>query len=93
MSLIQNSGSNTPHDLSGNKTRKFQKGWTVEQETLLAKWSDYASCYRWLHDRTEKKLSKYNNAITIPVIVLSTVVGTASVGLTGLVGDIPNGQK
>ena len=93
MSLVKNSGSNTPRDLSGNKARKFQNGWTSEQETLLAKWSDYASCYRWLHDRTEKKLSNYNNAITIPVIILSTVTGTASVGLTGLVGDIPNGQK
>jgi hypothetical protein len=93
MSLVKNSGSNTPRDLSGNKARKFQNGWTSEQETLLAKWSDYASCYRWLHDRTEKKLSAYNNAITIPVIILSTVTGTASVGLTGLVGDIPDGQK
>lgn len=90
---MKNSGSNTPRDLSGNKARKFQNGWTSEQETLLAKWSDYASCYRWLHDRTEKKLSAYNNAITIPVIILSTVTGTASVGLTGLVGDVPDGQK
>jgi hypothetical protein len=46
-----------------------------------------------LHDRTEKKLSSKNNLITIPVIILSTITGTASVGLTGLVGDIPNGQK
>lgn len=93
MSQQKGSGANTPRDLSGNKARKFQNGWMKEQEVLLAKWSDYASCYRWLHDRTEKKLSAYNNAITIPVIVLSTVTGTASVGLTGLVGDVPNGEK
>lgn len=92
-SLLKNSGSNTPRDLSGNKARKFQNGWTSEQEVLLAKWSDYASCYRWLHDRTEKKLSYYNSGITIPVIILSTITGTASVGLTGLVGDVPNGEK
>jgi hypothetical protein len=93
MSQTKGSGANTPRDLSGNKARKFQNGWMKEQEVLLAKWSDYASCYRWLHDRTEKKLSAYNNAITIPVIILSTVTGTASVGLTGLVGDVPNGEK
>lgn len=93
MASLKNSGTHTPRDLSGNKARKFQNGWTPEQEILLAKWSDYASCYRWLHDRTEKKLSQYNNAITIPVIVLSTITGTTSVGLSGLVGDIPNGQK
>jgi hypothetical protein len=88
-----NSGTNTPTDLSANKVKKFQNGWTEEQEILLAKWADYAACYRWLHDRTEKKLSRANNRITIPVIILSTIVGTASVGLNGLVGDIPNGQK
>ena len=92
-SLMNHSGSNTPRDLSGNKARKFQNGWTSDQEVLLAKWSDYASCYRWLHDRSEKKLSSYNTAITIPVIILSTITGTTSVGLTGLVGDVPNGQK
>jgi len=87
------SGANTPRDLSGNVRKKFQNGWTKEQESLLSKWADYAGCYKWLHDRTEKKLSLSNNSITIPVIILSTITGTASVGLTGLVGDIPDGQK
>ena len=80
-------------DLSGSKPKKFNNGWTQEQEVLLAKWSDYAACYRWLHDRTEKKLSRYNNAITIPVIILSTITGTVSVGLNGLVGDSAQAQK
>lgn len=88
-----NSGINTPRDLSSNRVKKFQNGWTEEQEILLAKWSDYASCYRWLHDRTEKQLSWFNNWITIPVIILSTITGTASVGLNGLVGDSQEAQK
>ena len=92
MSSPNYSGTNTPRDISGNK-KKFQNGWTEEQEILLAKWSDYAACYRWLHDRTEKQLSFSNNCITIPVIILSTVTGTASVGLNGLVGDNASSQK
>ena len=92
MSSPYHSGHNTPRDLSGNK-RKFQNGWSEEQEVLLAKWSDYAACYRWLHDRTEKKLSNSNNCITIPVIILSTITGSASVGLNGLVGDNTEAQK
>ena len=88
-----NSGHNTPRDLSGNRPKKIQNGWTEEQEKLLVKWSDYAACYRWLHDRTEKKFSGYNNMISIPVIILSTLTGTASVGLTSLVGDAPANQK
>ena len=92
MGTPHTSGSNTPKDLSGNK-KKFQNGWSQEQEILLAKWSDFAACYRWLHDRTEKQLSNSNNCITIPVIILSTITGSASVGLSGLVGDDPTTQK
>jgi len=92
MTTPNTSGKNTPKDLSGNK-KKFQNGWSQEQEVLLAKWSDFAACYRWLHDRTEKQLSNSNNCITIPVIILSTITGSASVGLSGLVGDDASTQK
>ncbi len=44
----------------------------------MAQWSDVASCYRWLHDRAEKKYSKLNMSITIPVIILSTLTGAAN---------------
>jgi hypothetical protein len=53
-------------------------GWTKEQVYLMAQWSDVASCYRWLHDRAEKKYSKLNMSITIPVIILSTLTGAAN---------------
>ena len=44
----------------------------------MAEWSDKAACYRWLHDRCEKKFSRLNMFITIPVIILSTLTGTAN---------------
>jgi hypothetical protein len=65
-------------DISGNKPKKFLNGWTKEQETLMAEWSDVASCYRWLHDRAEKKYYGHNLSITIPVIILSTLTGAAN---------------
>lgn len=82
-------------DLSGNIGRKgkFHNGWTGEQEDLMEKWADMAACYRWLHDKCEKHYSKSNMFITVPVIILSTLTGTASVGLNGLVGDDPEVQK
>jgi hypothetical protein len=61
--------------------RKFQNGWTKEQEKLMAKWSDIATCYRWLHDRSEKHYKRYNIWMTIPVIILSTLTGTANFGI------------
>lgn len=54
--------------------------WTREGEILLAKWADKASCYRWLHDMSEKKFTYLNSFIQIPIIVLSTLTGAVSVG-------------
>ena len=76
-----------------NAKKKFLNGWTYEQEKLLAEWADIAMCYRWLHDRAEKHYKYANYLITIPVIILSTLTGTASVGLSSVVGDNLNAQK
>lgn len=73
-------------DLSGTPVpRKFNNGWTKQQEQLMAEWSDKAGCYRWLHDRCEKKFSRHNMLITIPVIILSTLTGTANFAIDGFV--------
>ena len=72
-------------DVSGNAPKRFLNGWTKEQEQLMAEWSDKAGCYRWLHDRCEKKYSKLNMGITIPVIILSTLTGTANFALDGFI--------
>lgn len=80
-------------DLSGNRKGKFHNGWTEEQEDLMAKWADIAACYRWLHDRCEKQYSTANMRMTVPVIILTTLTGTASVGLGQLVGDDRENQK
>ena len=77
--------SNRVVDLSGE--REFQNGWTREQEQLMAEWSDIAACYRWLHDRTEKMFSIKNTLITIPVIILSTLTGTANFALGSFISD------
>lgn len=68
----------TTTDLSGAKPKKFLNGWTREQEVLMAQWADVASCYRWLHDRAEKKYYALNLKISIPVIILSTLTGAAN---------------
>jgi hypothetical protein len=77
--------SRSNSDISGNPIRKFNNGWTKQQETLMAEWADKAGCYRWLHDRCEKKYSMMNMWITIPVIILSTLTGTANFALDGFI--------
>lgn len=82
-------GSVATTDLSGGAPKKFMNGWTKEQETLMAEWADIAGCYRWLNDRAEKIYTKSNMMITIPVIILSTLGGTANFAIDSF---IPPGQ-
>jgi hypothetical protein len=66
------------------KPRRFLNGWTKEQERLMAEWSDIALCYRWLHDRSEKHFHSKTIWINLPVIILSTLGGTASFGVQSI---------
>lgn len=66
------------------KPKKFLNGWSKEQEILMADWSDLASCYRWLHDKSEKIYHTKTLWINLPVIVLSTLGGTANFGVQSL---------
>lgn len=72
---------------SGKKPKKFLNGWTKEQERLMAEWSDIATCYRWLHDQSEKIFHVKTLWITLPVIILSTLGGTANFGIQSLFKD------
>ena len=64
--------------------------WTLEQEELLAEWAEKASCYRWLHHHSEKRYRCRNFGFTIPVIILSTLTGTANFAMDSFV---PQEQK
>lgn len=59
--------------------------WTLEQEELLAEWAEKAACYRWLHNRAEKMYRCRNYSFTIPVIILSTLTGTANFAMDSFV--------
>jgi len=67
------------------KEKKFHNGWTRSLETLVSEWTDISMCYRWMHDRTSNSYSRFNMYLTIPVIVLTTLTGTANFGVDSLV--------
>ena len=52
--------------------------WTIDHEKIFIEWADKAMCYRWLHARAHEWFSFMNGLYTIPVIVLSTLTGTAN---------------
>jgi len=52
--------------------------WTPEHEIILIEWADKAMCYRWLHGKANAMFSALNAWYTIPVIIISTLTGTAN---------------
>ena len=52
--------------------------WSEAHENILIEWADKAMCYRWLHTKSHAKFAQANTFFTIPVIIMSTVTGTAN---------------
>jgi hypothetical protein len=58
--------------------KHIEFNWTTEHENILIEWADKAMCYRWLHSKNYEKYNKLNTWFTIPVIIMSTLTGTAN---------------
>ena len=52
--------------------------WTHEHEMILVDWGDKALCYKWLHETSHHSYARKNTWFTIPVIIMSTLTGTAN---------------
>ena len=52
--------------------------WKQEEEDLLKNWAEKAKCYHWLHNKSREIYQRKNAWFTIPVIIISTIVGTAN---------------
>ena len=65
-------------DTPTNKDKDALPIWHHQQELILKRWSEIGSSYRYLHDKSFKKFNKQNMWFALPVIVISTVTGTAN---------------
>ena len=70
-----------------NENRNF---WKQEEENLLKQWADKAQCYQWMHSRGYNIYSRKNALFTIPVIIISTITGTANFAQERFSDDIKN---
>tara|TARA_B100000424_G_scaffold271665_1_gene275630 strand:+ start:4239 stop:5171 length:933 start_codon:yes stop_codon:yes gene_type:complete len=52
--------------------------WHGQQEDILKDWAEMAASYRWLHSRSYNEFKKQNMYFALPVIVISTITGTAN---------------
>ena len=76
----------TPRTINEVKLEK----WSDEIEELLKEWSEVGLCYTWLHSYSERKYKKKYHNMSIPIIVLSTLTGTANFAMDSFV---PEGSK
>ena len=52
--------------------------WSPEIEELLAEWAEVSLCYQYLHNYSTRKYKRKYHHYQIPIIVLSTLTGTAN---------------
>ena len=52
--------------------------WSDEIEELLSEWGEVAMCYAYLHNFGQRKYKKKYHHLQIPIIILSTLTGTAN---------------
>lgn len=71
-------GNKEKNHVSEVDTSNQPKVWNESEVKLLKKWGELSASYRVLHDRAHRIFKFKNQCFTIPVIVLSTILGTAS---------------
>jgi len=69
---------NIKENISLSQLASREVEWTPEHEGILIEWADKAMCYRWLHSKANSMYSSLNAWYTIPVIIISTLTGTAN---------------
>lgn len=52
--------------------------WDESHEKVLIEWADKAQCFRWLHGKSFNNYRTRAMWYTIPVIIMSTITGTAN---------------
>jgi hypothetical protein len=58
--------------------------WNTQIEKVISEQGEQCLSYSWLHDRSQKKYNRLDVWVNVPVIVISSVVGSASIGSESL---------
>ena len=70
--------NNETYNNSDDQYTNYNAEWSKQHEQILVEWGDKAICYRWLHTASHDNYSFKNRWFTIPVIIMSTLTGTAN---------------
>ncbi len=61
-----------------NRSGEKKKIWHKQQEKVLKEWSEIGASYRYMHDRAYTMYNSQNLRFALPVIIISTITGTAN---------------
>lgn len=59
-----------------------ERSWNDQHENILRQWGEASACYRYMNHRAFLMYKKLSMRFTLPVIVLSTLTGTANFAQT-----------
>jgi len=76
------SDGNSPQEGSSKAKQKTPRQWHWAHEDILKEWGEAAACYRYMHYNAFKIFKKKNIHFSLPIIVISTVTGTANFAQT-----------
>jgi hypothetical protein len=76
-------------EIEESLARPNHKIWHQQQEAILKSWGEAAACYRYIHFQAFLMYKKKYMRTTLPVIVLSTLTGTANFAMS----DVPENLK
>ena len=75
----------TPTASGSEPPKKAPIVWSNQEEYLLSLWADRALCYKMLHEDAQHLYKRQHMWFSIPVIILSTLAGTANVAISSYV--------
>lgn len=64
------------------RKKKPPRVWHAQHEKILKEWGEASSCYRLMHFRAFQNNKKWSMGFTLPVIIISTITGTANFAQT-----------
>ena len=73
--INQNNNNNNQNNSTNNNSREY---WKEEEENILRELADKAQCYELMHSKSHDIYASKNTFFVIPVIIISTLTGTAN---------------
>ena len=74
----ENFGSMSTSALREKELELREKSWNDQHESILRQWGEASGCYRYMNHRAYLMYKSLSMRFTLPVIVLSTITGTAN---------------